>query len=347
MLPSGLTWTGTASASANTSKKRKTPSDSDDVPAKRARTTPPATNGTVKKTAAAAKPKAKAATTTTKTTKAAPAKAATTKKATTAKPAAATKKETVAKPAAAPKKAAAAKPATKAAPKKKTPEPKTNGVSRKRASPVSEAEDVSDEEEEKPKVVAKKAKAAPAPKKPKVEKVVTSPKPKERKKGAVINDRPTELLNVFVFGENSSGELGLGDRGNVIDVKRPRLNPFLKDKKVVAIAAGGMHQAFLTADGKILTCGVNDQGSLGRDTAGAEKLKDVDGASDSEDDENGLNTLEAAPMEVDLTNIPHGTVFTSIAAGDSTTFAVTDDGLVYGCGTFRVSPWQIHNAFTS
>jgi regulator of chromosome condensation len=33
---------------------------------------------------------------------------------------------------------------------------------------------------------------------------------------------------------------------------------------------------------------------------------------------------------------PEGTVFTQLAAGDSMTFALTDEGLVYGWGTFRV-----------
>lgn len=308
--------TGTGTASANISRKRKVTADGpEDVPAKRARTIVPVVNGTSKKTATATKPAAKA----------------TTKKAPAAKSGATTKKAAKAT------KVAAAKPAAKAASKKKASEPRINGVKGKHlSSEAEEDEDGADdggeeEEEEEP----KKAKAAPA-KKAKVEKAAVAPKLKERKKGPVINERPSDILNVFVFGENSSGELGLGDKGNVIDVKRPRLNPLLKDKKVVAIAAGGMHQVFLTADGKILTCGVNDQGALGRDTSGAEKLRDVD-ASDSEDDDNGLNALEATPLEVDLKDVPEGTVFTSLAAGDSVTFAVTDEGLVYGCGTFRVS----------
>ena len=32
------------------------------------------------------------------------------------------------------------------------------------------------------------------------------------------------------------------------------------------VAAGGMHSVALTADGEVFTCGVNDEGALGRET---------------------------------------------------------------------------------
>jgi regulator of chromosome condensation len=38
-----------------------------------------------------------------------------------------------------------------------------------------------------------------------------------------------------------------------------------------------------------------------------------------------------------MTEIAQGTVFAQLAAGDNSTFALTEDGLVYGWGTFRVS----------
>jgi regulator of chromosome condensation len=158
----------------------------------------------------------------------------------------------------------------------------------------------------------------------------------------VINKAPTERLNVFVFGEGSSGELGLGHLNSegkkVIDVKRPRLNANLSAEKVgvVQLAAGGMHVVALTHDNKILTWGVNDQGTLGRSTEKGVQLRDMDEDSDDEDDlDTGLNPLESTPAEIDLTHIPEGTVFTKVAAGDSTTMVLTDTGLVYGCGTFR------------
>jgi regulator of chromosome condensation len=157
-------------------------------------------------------------------------------------------------------------------------------------------------------------------------------------------------LDIYVFGEGSAGELGLGASkydGNKkpIDVARPRLNHRLSTKEVgvVQIAVGGMHCAALTHDNKILTWGVNDQGALGR-TTGQGKLKDIktkeaedsDSDSDDEDDEI-LNPTESEPREVDPKHFPEGTEFSQLAASDSATFALTVDGFVYGWGTFRVS----------
>ena len=178
---------------------------------------------------------------------------------------------------------------------------------------------------------AKKARVA-APKAPKP--------PKVAKKGAVINEAPKQRLHVYVFGEGSSGELGLGTAKNAIDVKRPRLNPHLTAGTVgvVQIAAGGMHVAALTHDNKILTWGVNDQGALGRDTTWEGGLKDMD-ADDSDSDagsDSGLNPKESTPTAIPSDSFPEGTVFVEVAAGDSMTFALTDEGLVYGWGTFRV-----------
>ena len=202
--------------------------------------------------------------------------------------------------------------ASKTATGKSTVAKATTAASKKRK--------VSDEEDERP---VKKARP------------VKLEKPK-----VIINQAPTQRLNVYVFGEGSAGELGLGHAKNVIDVKRPRLNPLLsaKDVGVVQIACGGMHVAALTHDNKILTWGVNDQGALGRDTTWNGGLRDADQESeDSDDEDSGLNPFESTPTAIPSEHFPAGTIFTSVSAGDSTTFAVTDEGKVYGWGTFRVS----------
>ena len=161
---------------------------------------------------------------------------------------------------------------------------------------------------------------------------------------AAINTPPTTRLNIYVCGEGSSGELGLGTAKNAVDVKRPRLNPNLSADTVgvVQIAVGGMHCAALTHDNKILTWGVNDQGALGRDTNWEGGLKDIDDdkSDASEESDSGLNPKESIPTAIASDAFPEGTVFVEVAAGDSTTFALTDDGNVYGWGTFRVSPAQ-------
>ncbi|CCU81601.1 putative protein PIM1/putative regulator of chromosome condensation [Blumeria hordei DH14] len=168
---------------------------------------------------------------------------------------------------------------------------------------------------------------------------------KAGKPAPIINAPPTQRLNVFVFGEGSAGELGLGaekiDGKSPVDVKRPRLNPRLdaKDIGIVQIAAGGMHCAALTFDNKILTWGVNDQGALGREASQGGKMKVIseghNSDSETEDEGSGLNPNESEPREIDWTNIEEDTKFAAVFAGDSTTFALTIEGRVYGWGTFR------------
>jgi regulator of chromosome condensation len=179
----------------------------------------------------------------------------------------------------------------------------------------------------------RKATATPEP--------AAAKKAKVAPKGPVINDPPTQRLDVFVCGEGSSGELGLGSSKKAIDVKRPRLNANLAADSVgvVQIVAGGMHAMALTHDNKILTWGVNDQGALGRDTTWDGGLRDVedeeDSDSDDDDADSGMNPKESTPTAISSDVFPEDTVFVQVAAGDSTSFALTDDGQVWGWGTFR------------
>ncbi|EER28305.1 Regulator of chromosome condensation family protein [Coccidioides posadasii C735 delta SOWgp] len=242
------------------------------------------------------------------------------------------------------KASAAALKSTKAASTKATAAKDTTTKAPRKAkadeAPVSKKRKVVSEDETEPR--PKKARAAKeeAPK-PKRTRVTASPAVKPPKPKVVINEAPTEKLNIYVFGEGSSGELGLGTAKNAVDVKRPRLNPLLLADKigVVQIATGGMHCVALTHDNKIYTWGVNDQGALGRDTTWEGKLKDIDDAgSDSDSDDgsdSGMNPKEATPTPIPADYFPEGTIFVEVAAGDSSSFALTDDGFVYGWGTFR------------
>lgn len=71
---------------------------------------------------------------------------------------------------------------------------------------------------------------------------------KKARKRPVINDAPKEKLDVYVCGENGSGELGIGTAKLAKDVKRARLNSHLaKDAVgVVQLDCGGMHVIALT-----------------------------------------------------------------------------------------------------
>ncbi|PGH26478.1 hypothetical protein AJ80_01792 [Polytolypa hystricis UAMH7299] len=157
--------------------------------------------------------------------------------------------------------------------------------------------------------------------------VKLKPSRQETKKAKITiqNDAPTRLLDVYVFGANSCGELGMGAEYDEWECSRPTLNPLLSGAAVgvVQIATGGMHCAALTHDNEILTWGVNDNGALGRDTTSEDKQ--------SED----LNRKECTPTAIDTSGIAAGTRFTQVAAADSATFALTEDGLVYGWGTFK------------
>ena len=280
----------------------------------------------------------------------------TTRKAATAK---ATSSKAPAKAKAAPK----AKVAAKVAPKKATKASSSAPATKPAASGKRKSEDDDEAEVSQP---AKKQKlteetekstkkTAPAKKQKVTEeleaaqtekptkKVAAAKKPKAVRAKVILNEAPTDILNVYVFGEGGSGELGLGSAKGQTEVKRPRLNPNLNADKVgvVQVAVGGMHSAVLTHDNKILTWGVNDQCALGRDTKWDGGLVDIDdNTSDSDSDagsDTGVNPLESTPAEMDMSDVAAGTVFTQLVASDSATFALTDEGLVYGCGTFRVS----------
>ncbi|KAH8729825.1 regulator of chromosome condensation 1/beta-lactamase-inhibitor protein II [Ilyonectria robusta] len=265
----------------------------------------------------------------------------------------------VKKPAAKPTKAKAAPKKTKAeepVKKSKVEEPKKPKAEKPKAekpkaekpkaakpkatTPKPEAEETEVEETTPP--PQPEAKPAPAKK-------VAVKKPEPTKKyvgiGRKINEAPTQILDVYVFGEGTSGELGLGSKRvegkKPIDVKRPRLNNNLSAAEVgvVQVSCGGMHAVALTHDNKILTWGVNDQGALGRDTTWNGGLRDMedDSDSDDDDDDSGVNPMESTPTAVSSHHFAPGTKFVQVVACDSATFALTEDGRVYGWGTFRSS----------
>lgn len=153
----------------------------------------------------------------------------------------------------------------------------------------------------------------------------------------IINHAPIHKLDVFVCGQGSSGELGLGNGKTAIDVKHPRLNHNLLPNKVgvVHIAVGEKHAAALTHDGLVYTWGSNDYGALGRDTRWQRNANNDMESYDG--DTFDLNSLESTPMPIPSETFPSDIVFTKLACGDSTTFALTDAGDVWGWGTFRVS----------
>lgn len=152
------------------------------------------------------------------------------------------------------------------------------------------------------------------------------PRSKTKTTQTTLNEGPKHRHKVFAFGEGTAGELGFGNVRRGEQAKAPRYNSNLDD--AVSVVAGGMHSLAVTSAGQVLSWGGNDDNALGRDTAGA------DGDSDDEpDDAPGLNPREATPTTVHL---PSNTgKIVQVAAGDSCSFALTQDGHVFGWGTFR------------
>ncbi|KAK4452670.1 putative regulator of chromosome condensation protein [Podospora aff. communis PSN243] len=329
--------TASAAATRDTAAKKKAAATKKSTPAPADESEPEQKKKTVtKKTTAAAAKKTAPATKKAAPAKAAPAKAAPAKKAAPTKKASTktqktseeSDKENAGAKAAAKRKRDEESEDEEEPEEDKETEPETGDEGGKRATKRAKVS---------PAKPAATKKAAPA-KAPAVKKAPAAKKVPAVKKKKIINQPPTQVMDIFVFGEGSSGELGLGalkyDGKKPIDVKRPRINHNLKD--VVQVACGGMHVAVLTKDNKILTWGVNDQGALGRDTTWSGGLRDMDEDSDSEDDDDtGLNPHESTPGEVDVSEVPEGTKWAQVVASDSATFALTDMGEVYGWGTFR------------
>jgi regulator of chromosome condensation len=277
-----------------------------------------------------------------RTAKSAEPKAATTAKApkTRGRPSAAEKKTATTTTTTTTKKSVATTKKTTQS-KKPLQEAKANTSAKRKAE--ADLEEKPQGKRQKPVEAVKKQQQQRVTKKPtapraKTPKPAAAPKPPKEK--VVINTAPTTRLDVFAFGSNSNAELGMGDTFKKAECPRPKFNSVLSDAGVVQISAGGMHGVALTHDNKVLTWGVNDQGALGRDTNWDGGLVDMDKAeaSDSEDDEEiEVNPKEATPTVIDLSGVEKGTVFTQVVAADSASFALTDDGFVYGWGTFRVS----------
>eukprot|EP00904_Undaria_pinnatifida_P006408 jgi/Undpi1/2898/HiC_scaffold_14.g06275.m1 len=75
----------------------------------------------------------------------------------------------------------------------------------------------------------------------------------------VDNDKEEER-ELYGFGQNTAGELGLGD---TIERRTPTRSDFCLGKDVVLVTAGNEHTAILTNTGEVYSCGNNDEGQCG------------------------------------------------------------------------------------
>ncbi|MDR2152812.1 MAG: hypothetical protein LBO72_08325 [Helicobacteraceae bacterium] len=110
---------------------------------------------------------------------------------------------------------------------------------------------------------------------------------------------------VYAAGNNEFGQLGLGDKTNR---KTFALIALLKDKKIVAIAAGRAHSLALTSDGKVYAAGNNERDQLGLG------------------DKNNRDIFMLVPDLNDKKIV-------AIAAGGDLSLALDADGKVYATGS--------------
>eukprot|EP00877_Chromochloris_zofingiensis_P002885 jgi/Chrzof1/12598/Cz07g00140.t1 len=130
---------------------------------------------------------------------------------------------------------------------------------------------------------------------------------------------PLVAGHCFTFGSNPFGALGLGE--DVLEKFRAALVD-VNDAAIAQLSCGGMHTVVLAKDGSVYTWGVNDEGALGRPTSGT-AWEDTDYSTKEDSSVPGRARL------------PEGVRVVQVVAGDGFTFALSDEGAIYGWGCFK------------
>ncbi|CAG8592195.1 11967_t:CDS:2 [Funneliformis caledonium] len=154
-------------------------------------------------------------------------------------------------------------------------------------------------------------------------------KPKRRKGDTFaipIPIRPQQVGQVYAIGLNDCAQCGMDE--STEHLKKVRLIPSLGQFNIVDISAGSLHSAALTSDGKIVTWGCNDHGTLGRFTE-APKSAFAKEIFDAGNYEIGEENKPAYAEGLDNVNI------VKVICGGNATFAISDQGHLYATGTFK------------
>jgi alpha-tubulin suppressor-like RCC1 family protein len=115
---------------------------------------------------------------------------------------------------------------------------------------------------------------------------------------------------VFSIGSNNAGQLGLGTSGTAVNVATPIDSTNLGARRITQIAAGGINSLLLADDGSVFSMGTNAGGRTGLGIT------------------SGVTTV-ATP--IDTSNLG-GRKITQVAAGDSHSLLLADDGSVFSFG---------------
>lgn len=166
---------------------------------------------------------------------------------------------------------------------------------------------------------------------------------------------------VYACGSNGAGQLGLGVGRYGRQHLPIKLTNIPSEDYIKQIAAGGSHSLFLSADGRVYGCGYNTSGELGlgdlevqptpvlipgfpEDTriccivANTERslfLTDtgqVYGCGNNSDGQLGLGDIDYQRTPVLLKGFPADVIIKHIAAGESHSLFISDDGRLFGCG---------------
>ncbi|KLO19781.1 RCC1/BLIP-II protein [Schizopora paradoxa] len=155
-------------------------------------------------------------------------------------------------------------------------------------------------------------------------------------KAHTVEGNPNQM---FVWGAGNFGQFGMGP--DLLDeYSKPKKNALVEkkieegafgedDTGIAAIAAGGLHTLFIDGNGTVWSCGVNDEGALGRPTT---NVPDPEKEGEFLDTDN----LTAVPHPLQSL-VDEKFKAAAIAAGDSISAAISVEGELRVWGSFRAA----------
>ncbi|WWC93347.1 hypothetical protein V866_000181 [Kwoniella sp. B9012] len=146
---------------------------------------------------------------------------------------------------------------------------------------------------------------------------------------------------LFIWGTGDMGQFGLGP-DELDEIARPKLHSWFEEEiedgklsrdgkegsgGLEAVACGGMHTLAIDEAGRVRSWGINDNAALGRVTTNVPDPKDPESIIPNED-------LETVPLVVEALE-KEGFRAVKVAAGDSVSVAISDQGELRAWGSFR------------
>ncbi|WWC90461.1 uncharacterized protein L201_005396 [Kwoniella dendrophila CBS 6074] len=146
---------------------------------------------------------------------------------------------------------------------------------------------------------------------------------------------------LFIWGTGDMGQFGLGP-DELDEIPRPKLHSWFEEEiedgklsrdgkegngGLESVACGGMHTLAIDEAGRVRSWGINDNAALGRQTTNVADPNNPDSMIPNED-------LETVPLVVESLE-KEGFRAVKVAAGDSVSVAISDQGELRAWGSFR------------